>query len=425
MKENKLGKYLLYAVGEIVLVVIGILIALQINNANQRKIEEVSLEGHLQSISKNIESDLKKARNIFTKRRDLLSKKTFISQNITPRVMKSPYAITNLKSTTYSKEDVVFTSKVLEDVWDLNYLNPNTSGFESLKNSGYLSKLQGKDIGDLLSEYYNLINQINFEEVSHNDRIQSALIEFSKSDLEGSRLLFSPDFVNWSADNLDSFRPLMLGILSDANIKSSLAFRYDIQVDYENLIVMGDEIIGLVNQNAFDFDQTKQALRKQIFDKFDGSGHAKIIVNGYINPYHSFLEAYSSPIGQNTGHSILYQEFNMNFPAMAWSVLYFYVGQGSIEQIVTRDYSNYNTLRLELKGAKGGEKIMVSIKDESNPTDGTEAKVPLTLTNDWKVYDIPLSEFSGTNLKKLFMPASIVVENDAVSIGIKNIEYTK
>lgn len=425
MKQNKLGKYLLYAAGEIVLVVIGILIALQINNANLRKIEKEALSGYLQSISKNIESDLKKAENIFTKRGDLLSKTTYINQNIIPRVMKSPSAITNLKSTTYGKEDVVFTSKALDDIWDLNYLNANTSGFESLKSSGYLSKLQGTDIGDLLSEYYNLVNQITLEEVSYNDRIQNALIDFSKSDLEGTRRLFSPDFVSWSANNIESFRPLMLEILSDANVRNSLAFRYDMQVDYENLIAMGEEIIGLVNQNALDFEETKQASNGQVFDKFDGSGHAKIIINGYINPYHSFLEAYASTIGQNTNSSILYQELKMDFPAMAWSVFYFYVGQGSIDQIVTKDYSSYKTLRLELKGAEGGEKIQISIKDETNPTDGSESKVPLTLSNTWEVYDIPLSEFKGTNLKKLFMPASIIVENDAVSVSIKNIEYLR
>jgi len=33
--ENKVSKYLIYAIGEIILVVIGILIALQINNANE------------------------------------------------------------------------------------------------------------------------------------------------------------------------------------------------------------------------------------------------------------------------------------------------------------------------------------------------------------------------------------------------------
>ena len=40
--ENKFSKYLLYAIGEIILVVIGILIALQINNWNEvRKTENM------------------------------------------------------------------------------------------------------------------------------------------------------------------------------------------------------------------------------------------------------------------------------------------------------------------------------------------------------------------------------------------------
>ena len=37
MSENKTGKYFKYAIGEIVLVVIGILIALQINNWNEAR----------------------------------------------------------------------------------------------------------------------------------------------------------------------------------------------------------------------------------------------------------------------------------------------------------------------------------------------------------------------------------------------------
>lgn len=37
MEKNKTGKYLKYAIGEILLVVIGILIALSINNWNEQK----------------------------------------------------------------------------------------------------------------------------------------------------------------------------------------------------------------------------------------------------------------------------------------------------------------------------------------------------------------------------------------------------
>ncbi|TYA53223.1 DUF6090 family protein [Formosa maritima] len=44
LPENKFSKYLLYAIGEIILVVIGILIALQINNWNeQRKIQNTEI----------------------------------------------------------------------------------------------------------------------------------------------------------------------------------------------------------------------------------------------------------------------------------------------------------------------------------------------------------------------------------------------
>ena len=53
--KNKFSKYLLYAIGEIVLVVIGILIALGINNRNQERINEDKIT----SILKEIQNDLK------------------------------------------------------------------------------------------------------------------------------------------------------------------------------------------------------------------------------------------------------------------------------------------------------------------------------------------------------------------------------
>lgn len=43
IEQNNVRKYLLYAIGEIMLLVIGILIALQVNNWNQNRID--STEG--------------------------------------------------------------------------------------------------------------------------------------------------------------------------------------------------------------------------------------------------------------------------------------------------------------------------------------------------------------------------------------------
>lgn len=50
LTQNKISKYLLYAVGEIVLVIIGILIALQINNANELRKNKAKFTDLLQEV---------------------------------------------------------------------------------------------------------------------------------------------------------------------------------------------------------------------------------------------------------------------------------------------------------------------------------------------------------------------------------------
>lgn len=57
LSENKFSKYLLYAIGEIILVVIGILIALSINNWNENRKQKaeallMSLESELKELEK-------------------------------------------------------------------------------------------------------------------------------------------------------------------------------------------------------------------------------------------------------------------------------------------------------------------------------------------------------------------------------------
>lgn len=57
LSDNRLNKYFIYAIGEIILVVIGILIALQINNANENRkarLQEITI---LQNIKEDISLD--------------------------------------------------------------------------------------------------------------------------------------------------------------------------------------------------------------------------------------------------------------------------------------------------------------------------------------------------------------------------------
>jgi hypothetical protein len=57
LNENRFVKYLFYAVGEVVLVVIGILIALQVNNQNDFRKERVLEKTLLKNLLKDLESD--------------------------------------------------------------------------------------------------------------------------------------------------------------------------------------------------------------------------------------------------------------------------------------------------------------------------------------------------------------------------------
>lgn len=55
---NKLSKYLIYAIGEIVLVVIGILIALQVNNLNQESNQKKVRDSYYLSMIESFDKDL-------------------------------------------------------------------------------------------------------------------------------------------------------------------------------------------------------------------------------------------------------------------------------------------------------------------------------------------------------------------------------
>ena len=67
LMENKTGKYFKYAIGEIVLVVIGILIALQINNWNEKRGQEKTVKSIYSIIKSDLTNDIEKFDKIINK----------------------------------------------------------------------------------------------------------------------------------------------------------------------------------------------------------------------------------------------------------------------------------------------------------------------------------------------------------------------
>ena len=59
LMENKTSRYFKYAIGEIILVVIGILIALQINNWNEKRKIEKEIQTKIDALVVNLEGEIK------------------------------------------------------------------------------------------------------------------------------------------------------------------------------------------------------------------------------------------------------------------------------------------------------------------------------------------------------------------------------
>ncbi|SDB31794.1 hypothetical protein SAMN03097699_0676 [Flavobacteriaceae bacterium MAR_2010_188] len=414
LTNNKFSKYLIYAVGEIILVVIGILIALQINNWNQNKIEQVALSGYLNSISNNIETDIKKLEFLKTSRSDEISRIPLVSYMI-------------FDEGDLERTDINFASETLTAISDLDYFTPNLSGFESIKNSGFLSKLQGQDIENLIYQYYNLVQEIVTKEKDYNDILRTAFSNFSNQGFENIMYINYPDYIGDTTQLTELqpylkeilFHPTAIALYNQTYFKSP-----SLIVNYENLAIIGKEIIRMIDDDRRTFDDITIKNLENIFEINGAVGYPNVLVNGAT--YSQFYD-YGVASAGNIPFDLTWgiNEMIISTPKIDWAFVYFRIPSNALIERPSKDFSVYNTLKVELKGKSGGETVTIVLKDSNDPDDGSEINVPLTLTDAWKVYEIPLSAFKTAELKELFVVGGLLFSGDAKTVSIKNLEFSK
>jgi hypothetical protein len=143
-----LTKYLLYAIGEIVLVVIGILIALQINNANELRKQREKEVHYLTNIRNDLRLNIQEIdRYIETRSQRIAS-----AQSIIEHFEGKP--LTDLDK--FNKEAIdIYT-------WKKFFQSDNT--FQELRNSGNLGLISNEAIKDGLLDLDNLYKKLKYEE---------------------------------------------------------------------------------------------------------------------------------------------------------------------------------------------------------------------------------------------------------------------
>ena len=142
LMENNSSKYLKYAIGEIVLVVIGILIALQINNWNEHRKEKLQLKTALQSIYIDLVSDSLLIHNELPT--------VIVRHDMNKTILKKSYATSTNLDTLINIMKNEFPMR-----W---YASPayNKNTFTNLKSTGAFDILP-LNIKEALSEYYTVM----------------------------------------------------------------------------------------------------------------------------------------------------------------------------------------------------------------------------------------------------------------------------
>ncbi|MEB2786808.1 DUF6090 family protein [Algoriphagus persicinus] len=142
LTENKFSNYLIYAIGEIVLVVIGILIALSINNWNESLKNKKLETSYLKRIYKDLDNDL------------LQFERTIkLAQERNKRVLFLEQAIKN--SELVNKSSDYFVKSIIYANYTYRPAISNHS-FEELKSSGRLALIKNEDLRVSIAKYYDL-----------------------------------------------------------------------------------------------------------------------------------------------------------------------------------------------------------------------------------------------------------------------------
>jgi len=181
-----------------VLVVAGILIALQINNWNEENKQKHELNDILQSIANGIESDLRELNLLISARENITTK----TDSIFKKYITSDKSALNI-------EEASYINFAFNNILNTVHLNTNMSAFESLKNSTYFGKIQGTDLALLLNTYYKTAERIRSIENEHNQSVKN-LEQAWRSEFRNNwrRLFLDP----WTAGDFAIVGPRFLEI---------------------------------------------------------------------------------------------------------------------------------------------------------------------------------------------------------------------
>ena len=130
---------------------------------------------------------------------------------------------------------------------DLKF-HTQTSGFDAIKNSGYLSKIQGTEIESKLYDYYHLVDKIVEQERSLHETTESLEVLVFADNIPGalSSMVNSMKYLTNTDNNRNEVLEwLHHPSLKGANIRNSVVSTLPIY--YAELIEIGQRLLILID----------------------------------------------------------------------------------------------------------------------------------------------------------------------------------
>ncbi|MBW8243063.1 hypothetical protein K1F50_09655 [Muricauda oceani] len=157
LTENKFSKYLLYAFGEIVLVVIGILLALQINTCNNEKIQDGKEQFYLSEIKSTLVQDS-------------LAIKHVLEYNIKKqKVIGEMMGI--FSDTLNNMERLAILDQSTDVFVDYRLFEPSATTFNNMISAETISVIQDNQLKNMLTNYY---------EYNYAEGLQERLVQMNR-----------------------------------------------------------------------------------------------------------------------------------------------------------------------------------------------------------------------------------------------------
>ena len=167
METGKTGKYLKYAIGEIILVVIGILIALSINTWNENRKDEKKEQLILKSLKVNLYENLKLLNLAEKATTDAYNASLNLHELITPNI---------------GRVNKIEIDSLISTMFDYFSFDANSGTINEIINSGQLNIIQNEELKNQISNWSGIVDDTQRDvEIANKHAFDNMIMYLSKN----------------------------------------------------------------------------------------------------------------------------------------------------------------------------------------------------------------------------------------------------